>query len=261
MIPFLRPRRNDSPSVRLIVCHHAGGSGTAYFPLGRRLPEDWDVLLLDLPGRGKRHADEPLRTMTAMVARATEDILPWAGPPLALFGHSMGAVVAVETARALAERGVRPAWVGVSGRLAPEDCVPDRHLDPALPDEELMAGLAGMGGIPDRFDEVPEFRQRFLRVVRGDLYALASHRPGPARRPLTVPLTAFGADGDRLAPSSRLRGWSAETTGTFRQRDFRGGHFHFLDDAFTGLAGVLTQEIEQALRPQAAPDDPVRSTV
>ncbi|MFF3905048.1 thioesterase II family protein [Streptomyces sp. NPDC001848] len=247
VIPFIRPRPLQDPAVRLVVCPHAGGSGSAYFPLARLLPDDWDVLLLDLPGRGKRHSAEPLRDMTAVAALAAGDIAPWAGPSLALFGHSMGAVVAVEAARLLQDRGLPPTWVGVSGRLAPPDVPPSPELDPALPDDELMAGLAAMGGIPDRFDEVPEFRRRFLRVVRADLEALGRHRPDPARSPLAAPLTAFGAAGDDLSSSERLGTWAAETARTFRRHTFEGGHFHFLQDGFAALARVLTAEVRHAL--------------
>ncbi|MEU9065948.1 alpha/beta fold hydrolase [Streptomyces sp. NPDC048109] len=248
MSAFIRPRRNDDPALRLVVCHHAGGSGSAYFPLAAHLPADWDVLLVDLPGRGRRHRDTPLRDMGAMAARVTEDVLPWAGPPLALFGHSMGAVVAVQTALALEKRGAPVVWVGVSGRLAPADCRPVPHLDPRLPDEELMTGLRAMGGIPGRFDEVPEFRRHFLRLVRHDLTALGTVRPIAPARGLTAPLTAFGATRDELAPAGLLANWAAETSGSFTRKVFEGGHFHFVEDGFAALGRSLAEEVRRALR-------------
>ncbi|MFF8958401.1 thioesterase II family protein [Streptomyces sp. NPDC014894] len=247
MNPFTRPLRNDDPALRLVVCHHAGGSGSAYFPLGRSLPPDWDLLLADLPGRGRRHREAPLRDLSAMVERLTEDVLPLTGPPLALFGHSMGAAVVAGTALALERRGAPVAWVGVSGRLAPADCGPVEDLDPGLSDRRLMAGLGRLGGIPARFDEAPEFRRRFLRLVRGDLYALGSAHPDPARRRLAAPLTAFGAAGDETAPASRLGGWAAETAGPFRSRVFDGGHFHFFDDGFAALGAALVAEIRRVV--------------
>jgi len=249
----IRPLRHNDPAVRLVVCHHAGGSGSVYFPLSRQLPADWDVLLVDLPGRGTLHRTAPLRDIDEMAAHVTAAVLPWTGPPLALFGHSMGAVVALESARRLMERGVRPAWVGVSGRIAPEATERADLLDPSLSDEALLAALNGMGGIPQRFDEVPEFRQRFLRLVRGDLHALGSFRPAPERRRLTAPLTAFGATGDDLAPVATLHKWAAETTGAFRRYTFDGGHFHFLDDGFSQLGRAVVREVRSAL----ALSDPV----
>ncbi|MFD0430994.1 thioesterase II family protein [Streptomyces zhihengii] len=78
MSNFVRPRRLDAPAVRLVAFHHAGGSAASWFPLTRHLPVDWDVLLLDLPGRGKRHTEPALESMDEIVATATEDVLPWA---------------------------------------------------------------------------------------------------------------------------------------------------------------------------------------
>ncbi|AXI80110.1 thioesterase II family protein [Peterkaempfera bronchialis] len=253
MSPFVRPRRLDDPALRLVVLHHAGGSGAAYFPLVRSLPADWDALLLDLPGRGKRHAQPPLEDMAELVARVTEDILPWAdGPPLAIFGHSLGAVVAHETARALEARGASPVWVGVSGRAAPgwqgAAALP-RH---DLSDTELMSRLTEMGGMHPRIDELPDFRERFLDLVRRDLRAVAAYRPDPAREPLGVPLTAFGAVDDAWAPPRSLARWEQETCEEFRQRTFTGGHFYLLGPGGAAFTAELVREIRHAVRPGLA---------
>jgi hypothetical protein len=59
---FARPRPQSNPSLRVIAFHHAGGSAAMYHPLSAALPADWELLILDLPGRGKRHAeDQPRR--------------------------------------------------------------------------------------------------------------------------------------------------------------------------------------------------------
>ncbi|MFJ9818069.1 thioesterase II family protein [Streptomyces sp. NPDC101151] len=244
MTAFVRPRRLDAPALRLAVIHHAGGSAAAYFPLHRGLPDDWDLLLLDLPGRGKRHGEAPSADMAELVDRAVEDLLPWSGSaPLALFGHSLGSVVAFEVAHALEDRGVPVAWVGVSGRPGPKSPVPAPRLDPALPDEELLHGLARLGGLPSLFHEHPDLRHRFLGLIRADLRALGTYRPDPLRRPLSAHLTAFGAVDDPLAPPDSLNAWAGETAGEFGRRLLPGGHFHFLSDSFTRFTRLLTAEI------------------
>lgn len=264
MTAFVRPRRPEAPVLRLVVFHHAGGSAASYYPLTRGLPDGWDLLLLDLPGRGRRHSVPPLDEMSALVARATEDLLPWAGPaPLALFGHSLGSVVAFEVAHALQDRGLPPAWVGVSGRVAPDEYVPAPGLDPALPDKELTRALSLLGGLPERLHEVPDFHRRFLRLIRTDLKALGSYRPDPLRRPLTAPLTAFGATDDPLTPPDALDAWSHETAGEFTRCLVPGGHFHFLADSFVRFTSVLATEIRARVRPPlpSRPAEPVRSAV
>ncbi|MGW3498266.1 thioesterase II family protein [Streptomyces sp. NPDC001020] len=252
MSNFVRPRRLDDPAVRLVAFHHAGGSAASWFPLTRHVPADWDVLLLDLPGRGKRHAEPALESMDEIVAVATKDVLPWAGgPPLALFGHSLGAIVAHETARALEEAGLGPRWVGVSGRGAPGHEVLTRLPDPDSPDAELIARLREMGGMPQQLDSVPDFRDRFLRLVRSDLRAVAGYRPDAHRMPMAAAVTVFAATHDAWAPQVAMAPWAGQTRSRFTERVYPGGHFHFLGDAFDAFAGDLTEEVRAALPPRS----------
>lgn len=241
MNPFIRPRPVDHPNLRIFGFHHAGGSAASYYPMSRELPDDWDLMLLDLPGRGKRHAQRPLEDLRGVVAQAMTDLEPWLGGPVALFGHSFGALVAVEVGRALQAAGHTPAWVGVSGRVAPAHLPPRRLSD--LDDEALMTAMVSMGGIPQRLNEVPEFAERFLRVARADIRASDTYLPDPDRTPLSCPITVFGGTDDAWAPLSRMSGWSAETTAGYRRRVFPGGHFYFLGDAIKGFTRELVGEI------------------
>lgn len=244
--PFTRPRVVDDPPVRLVVFHHAGGSAAAYYPLVKHLPQDWEVLLLDLPGRGKRNDMAPLDAMDALIDLAVRDVLPWRGVPLALFGHSMGAVLAVEVARALESCGEKPLWVGASGRVAPALHLAARRGVHELSDAALLFELTAMGGIPDRIGEVPQFRRRFLDLVRTDLRALDSYRPAPDRLPLEAPLTAFGSVHDDWAPPATVAAWAGETVGEFRRLSSLGGHFHFLGPTLGAFAGSLAEEVNRA---------------
>ncbi|UED88046.1 thioesterase II family protein [Streptomyces profundus] len=245
---FIRPRTVPAPELRLVVVPHAGGSGSVYHPLHRVLPTDWDLLLLDLPGRGKRHAQASVTDMASLVELVTEDVSALDdGTPLALFGHSLGAVIASETARSLRTRGIAPVWVGVSGRQATSIQPAIRLLDPSLSDTELARRLARLGGLPDRIDELPEFRDRFLRLIRSDLHALDSYRPDPDREPLSADLTVFASTDDALAPVPGVSAWSRETSGDFRRRLFQGGHFHFLGETFPDFAEALAAEITHTL--------------
>ncbi|GAA1955211.1 thioesterase II family protein [Kitasatospora viridis] len=245
MSPFVRPRQLDRPTLRLIGFHHAGGSAAGYYPLTHRLPEGWELLLLDLPGRGKRHAEPPLTEMTAVIARAVADVQPWTDAPFALFGHSLGALVAVETARELERIGAPPVWVGVSARVAPAFHPQAGRGLAELDDAELLTELIALGGLPDRIHELPGFVERFLRTSRADLRAVESYRPHPDRAPLTCPVTAFGGIDDPWAPADLLTAWSRETTGGFRRHVMPGGHFYLLGDAFAGFAAQLIDDVEE----------------
>ena len=250
---YIRPRPLDDPALRVIGFHHAGGSAAVYYPLSRELPTDWDLVLLDLPGRGKRHA-EPLRqSLPELVELIAGEVRPWTDVPYAIFGHSLGAVIAIEVARAL-EHGASspPAWVGVSGRAAPSFQGHLRGRLYELDDDSLLSELISMGGTPERIQNAPAFVEHFLRVARADLRAVDSYAPHPDRPPISSPVTVFGGDADPRAPKHMLSAWSRETTGQVRQRLFPGGHFYFLGEAFAAFAQQLVEEAALAARRKAA---------
>ncbi|MFN8075593.1 MAG: alpha/beta fold hydrolase [Kineosporiaceae bacterium] len=248
MSAFLRPRSPQRPPVRLIGVHHAGGSASAYHPLSRSLPPSWDLLLLDLPGRGRRAAQEPIGDMRGLVAQVAADVRPWLdGTPVALFGHSLGAVVALEVARTLEDEGTGPVWVGVSGRVAPTFQELARKRLHELDDDALLDVLVAMGGTPPEVRDMPELRERLLPTVRADLRAVDTYRPDPTRGPLSCALTAFGGTDDRWAPPAAMPAWRKETSGRFEQRLYPGGHFYFFGTAFPGFARHLQHEVERGL--------------
>ena len=246
MMPFVRPRPQASPSLRVIAFHHAGGSAAMYHPMSAGLPAAWELLILDLPGRGKSFTEQPISSMSGLIARAIEDVRPWLDVPIALFGHSMGAILAAEVGRACERLGAPPIWVGVSGRVAPSLQTQTRRLT-TLDDESLLAELLALGGTSDRIGEFPEFRERFLRIVRADLSAVESYHPATGRELLGCPVTAFSGTSDTYAPPTMMRPWARETRGEFHQCLFAGGHFYFLGSAFPSFTRDIVREIEPCL--------------
>ncbi|MEL6520423.1 MAG: alpha/beta fold hydrolase [Pseudomonadota bacterium] len=246
MTPFLRPRPITDPRVRLVVFHHAGGSGSTFYPLIKRLPVDWDVLLFDLPGRGRRHGEPAIERMDVLVAQVRKDLADWCEDvPLALFGHSLGAIVASELARTLAGEGTEPVWLGVSGRQAPT--LPPRrtglHL---LSDEDLLAQLADLGGTPGQLLKEPDFVKMLLGYTRADFAAVDSFNPVANRTPLNCPIDAYAANADPWALPPTMAAWEAETSADFSLHRLHGGHFYFMQDQFAALAERLDFDLSDA---------------
>ncbi|AVH55786.1 MULTISPECIES: thioesterase II family protein [Streptomyces] len=244
MNAFIRPRPVDTPALRLVGFHHAGGSAGSYHRMGRQLPDDWDLLLYDLPGRGRRHAEPALRDAAAVLRQVLADLDPWNDAPTAFFGHSFGAVVALETARARAQAGHQPVWVGVSGHRPPSRRPSGRLTD--LADDALLSTLVEMGGVPRPLAEVPEIAVRLLGLTRADLYAAESYAPSPGRPALSCPLTVFGGTADPWAPRSEMGDWARETRDVCRWRYFPGGHFYLLGAALPDITSEVVAEIRLA---------------
>lgn len=243
MSVFVRPRQLAEPDVRLVVFHHAAGSSSTYFGLGRHMPPGCELLLLDLPGRGKRHRDPPYHNMQDIVASAVRDIEPFLDRPLALFGHSLGAVIAFETAHVLQARGCAPFWLGVSARQGPGLVTPQRKLQ-EMSDQALLNELAGLGGMPARFLDAPDFLEIVLRNARADFTAIDTYRARPERPRLDVALTGYAGRQDPWAPPAMMECWADETLCDFTLQQFEGGHFYFLGPTLAMLARDIGHQIE-----------------
>ena len=95
-------------SLRLFCLPYSGASAMAYNRWRRILPAWLVVQPLELPGRGMR-MDEPLHTrLDTLVAQLAREVAPQVQQPYALFGHSLGGLLAFELAHALRERLPEP---------------------------------------------------------------------------------------------------------------------------------------------------------
>ncbi|MEV3994007.1 alpha/beta fold hydrolase [Streptomyces sp. NPDC049837] len=232
--------------LRLFVFHHAGGSHLPYRDWRGRFPAGWDVRTVDAPGRGLKGNRPPIGDAEGLVEHFLGELGGELGGRYALFGHSMGGLVAYElTRRLLAEGRTPPVWLGLSARGTPRPGGEGtrRHL---LPDDLLRRELAAMGGTPAAVLEEPELWEIFAPAIRGDLRLVETWRPAPDPAPLPVPLSVFGGTRDAVAPPERLEGWAERAEHFLGLHLFEGGHFYFLPDP-AELTGRITEDVRRAL--------------
>jgi medium-chain acyl-[acyl-carrier-protein] hydrolase len=224
--------------ARLICFPYAGVGGSAYRLWPNGLPPSLEVCTVHLPGREQR-AREPAKTsIVELVHELVPALLPYLDLPFAIFGHSMGAVLASEVTRALAEAGnPLPQHLLVSGRRPPHIPGTESPMR-GLPDPAFVAELTRRyGGIPAEILEQPDLMALFIPVLRADLTALETHLPA-RRAPLPCPITVFGGADDRLTPREDLEAWRSETSGAFQVRMYAGGHFFLNSERSRLLADI-----------------------
>ena len=145
--------------------------------------------------------------METLVDVLAEALRPWVSQPYALFGYSMGALIAYEVARRLAREGLSaPIHLFVAASRPPHAPPPLGSLsqmdDGALIEEMRRHYSADVALL----QESPELRAVALPTLRADLELLERyvHQEGPA---LTCPLTALGGVEDGLLPHRVLVEW------------------------------------------------------
>ncbi|GAB2633116.1 alpha/beta fold hydrolase [Streptomyces capparidis] len=253
MLDAVRPARWFAPfderpnaRVRLYCLPFAGGGAPAYQPWLAHLPSSVRLRAVQLPGRLNRIAEPPLTSLGEVVS-AVADALAEDGDelPYALFGHSMGALLAFELTRELRRRDApAPALLAVSGWPAPD--TGPAHLAvtgplSGLPDDRFLEVLAKLGGLPEEALAEPELVELMIPSLRADFRIIEGYQYRP-QAPLSVPVSVFGGTEDPLASAERLRGWARETTGAVRVRRFPGNHF-YLAPQLPAVVGALSEDL------------------
>ncbi len=232
---FVAPNR---PAARLVCFPHVGGSAVFFARMAQSLSPRIDTLAVQYPGRMERMSEPFAATLTdladevaaALTAPASAD-----DGPLALFGHSMGAVVAFEVARRLQAAGRPCDRLFVSGRAAPT--AQHRESLSRLDDRALIEEMQRIGGTDPRLFEDPELAALLLGVIRADYGLLEKYRFEPEPL-LDCAVTALNGDADPRVSPAAAAGWAARTRGTFRAITLRGGHFYLAEQTAQVVAVV-----------------------
>ncbi|MDT0343456.1 thioesterase II family protein [Streptomyces litchfieldiae] len=217
-------------ATRLFCLPWAGG-GAAAFQRGwpRHLVPGLEVHPVELPGRGAEFDEPPARRLETLLDFLEKRLTPLLGEPYAVFGHSMGTLVAFELTRRFAAAGLPlPRHLFLSGSGRPGQAATTLKPMYLLPEDEFRAWLYETGGTPAEVFDNPELLDLLSPMVRADfeLCHTYRYRPGP---PLAMPLTVFGGDADPFVPVAALREWAELTTGPCEQVVLSGGHFAFRD--------------------------------
>lgn len=210
-----------SAPVRLFCFPHAGGSPLFFRGWSAAL-RGVEVHTVCYPGRAERFGEPPARDLCAMARRIGEEIGASDDTRrIVLFGHSLGALVAYETAAVLAERGVAVHGLCVSGSRAPQLPRPD------APDgaEAVLRTLAELDGTEPELLADPGFRELILPALTADFAMLGAY-VRPDRAPLDCPVTALVGEADPRVTPAQAAAWQGSTRGAFRLRTVPGGHFY-----------------------------------
>lgn len=221
--PWLPTRPPDDGSPALLCFPHAGAGASSFRPWEGALREA-HVCPVQLPGREDRFPEEPFRTVGPLVDAALDALAPALRGPFAVYGHSVGALVAYEFTRALRRAGgPRPVHLFVSGRVAPQLRNPGSALH-ELPEPEFLRFVHSMGGIPAHALRSRAFAELIVPLLRADISVneTYAHRE---EEPLDLPLTALAGHEDPRVPTDWVRPWAAHTKREFAFHVLPGGHF------------------------------------
>jgi surfactin synthase thioesterase subunit len=244
MVGWFAVDPGPSGSMRLFCFHHAGAGALSFARWQNRfltaLPVEAPgqaavrVVPVRLPGRESRLREPRITSAERLLDELEAALGEYATEPYALYGHSLGALVAYSVADRLRSRGLRsPELLAVGACAPPHLGMP--LLDGAELDDRALYGLLERTG-----GELPQsprglsWSRTMLDILRDDLL-LARGLRAAAGRTLDVPVLALAGQADHVAPVAQVAEWSAYTVGGFQLRSLPGDHFFVRDEPVVAL--------------------------
>lgn len=241
--PWIASRRpKPGACLRLFCFPYAGGASTVYQTWQAALPATVDVCCIELPGRLARAREAPLRSIQSIVAAMAAELAPLLDRPCALFGYSMGSLIAFEWARQLEALGKGVTTLFVAARNPPH------HPPAGQPDHEQPSTLQFLSSVAKRYGplpavilEDPELREIVALSLRADLESAARYRVSSADR-INAPIVAFGGTLDASTQVEALGDWKILTSSdSFAVKMVRGSHFFIRESGPELLRGIAEQ--------------------
>lgn len=233
--------------TKLFLLPFAGGNRHSYQFMIPQLTSHFEVIPVELPGRGKR-MDEPLLTNfnDASLDYYTQITQKLDANNFMIYGHSLGALLGFHTAGMLQDSGTPPIYLFVSGSAGPENIErKNRHL---LSHHAFLEELRSMGGMPQGVLENYELIQYFEPILRSDFELVESYpnEKFPAR--LEIPICALM--GNKEKHVEQISSWKSTTKSAFDYKIFHGDHF-FIRDHIQSIVSVIRDRSQCAAKKES----------
>lgn len=239
-------------AVRILGFPYAGGNATFVRNWSEHLPSYVELFGVNYSGRNGRTSGPLLLTPQAIVEDLIEDVIKCATIPVILFGYSLGAVIAYETSKQLAQRGLSwPSELVVAAARAPH--LPRKsHPVSSLSDTEFIAKLRSYGGTPEAVLQDKQLLDYYLPILRAD-FATAENYQLLHFTPLPCPITAIAGSSDNSADASMVAAWEKHTSGTFDLHQLEGSHF-FLHKQLNSVLEIMRRLARRHVNDELAAD-------
>ena len=255
---WLRRVPGDQRAIARLLCFPHAGAGASSFNSWRLVLPGWvELVKAQLPGREDRAESAPFTRIECLLPELFAHVESLLDRPIAIYGHSMGAIVAFELARELRRCGhTLPIGLFVSGRRAPHRPL-RRVVMHALPEPALIKNLEKLCGMSPAILSRPKWWRHYMPTLRADLEVSDAYlcRDEP---PLDCPLHAFLGDVDELIPREDWEAWSEQAAGEFSRSLLPSGHILSRDARDAVLSKIIDVVTEKLTRDRSggAPSAP-----
>ncbi len=230
--------------TKLFVIPYAGGTTSIYRNWGKELHPSIEIVPLELAGKGMRFGEDFYPDFESALNDLYHNLLSKSdNDPYALFGHSMGGLLAFELAHKLQRTNFRkPEHVFLSGMSLPNIKSAKKYSN--LDDKQLLNELILLGGTPIEIIESEELISLFLPIVRSD-FTLIENRNIPSYYPhLQMDASILSGTDDSTISAIEPESWEALFEKKCSFYNINGDHFFI-----NSQKGLVINIINTTLKP------------
>lgn len=228
----------DKPQLFLI--HFAGGNSYSFNFL-MPLLQSFQVIPVELPGRGRRTREALLKDFNSAAEDIYNQILKkLSSAKFLVYGHSMGANIALRVVNMLEANKKFPVCLIVSGNPGPH--IRDKTLTYQLEKKQFKKTIQSFGGLPDELMQNEELFDYFEPILRAD-FEIVETNEMTSEPPVKAPLYAIMGNAEDKV--DQISNWAAYTMSGFRFEILEGGHFFIYKHAVK-IASIINMCYEQS---------------
>lgn len=194
--------------------------------------EGLKIYAAELCGRGRKMIEPLSGSIREEAAAILQDIRPLIDKiPYAIFGHSMGSLLAYELYYMIEAEGLPlPGHMFFSGGVPPQILSEVTLASHLWPDTMLLEHCKMLGGISQEVLENKSILEYFLPILRNDYRLLNTYQFEEGRKAIVSNVSVYRGETDTIEPAQSRR-WKELVNGGFDLTEFAGNHFYLLDES------------------------------
>jgi surfactin synthase thioesterase subunit len=229
-------------AIKLIAISYAGGSSFSYSAWRNYLPSSFALLTPDYAGHGKRFHEPLAENFENMVLDMYWQVVKDCAGSVVLYGHSLGAMIAVYTAQHLYQQNkFIPRALILAACRGPEMFKNEVHT--TLSDDQLLTYLINVRSLPYETLESREFKSYVLPGIRND-FRIANQFECPSLILPPCPVLCINGKQDYSITDDAVNNWQKFSSQQIKNIRISGNHF-FLEDEVELTCRLIIDYLEQ----------------
>lgn len=234
---------------KIIALPYAGGSKYCYRSFETIIPDDFEWITLELPGRGDRMDEDFFMNIKDMAEDIFSKILPIIkSSEYILYGHSLGTILGYELMKKItASKLSMPLFLFFTGRDAPS--VPEEEKLAELGRELFWKKIEEIGGMPIEILKSEDLKDFLGPIIRSDFSAVENYQFVGLDKAWKVPLyirignEELIGEGNNIIKWNGILSWQDITEYPMDVKFYKGDHFFIFEHTET-----LVQEIVRTFK-------------